>query len=519
MRKMIQRFYRTALALLVALPLAGGMTAAQAAYSGLKEVAVYGGSGEYGEEDGILQQAAFRGPRGLALLPDGSLLVADTDNHLIRRLAGNAAGTFAGVVFETNEAGQPLGGLLDGEASLSVFQSPAALAVDKDGNVYVADTGNHAIRKIDTAGNVTTLAGSPIGARGYADGLGSAARFRAPSAVAVADDGTVYVADTLNHVIRKVAPNGLVTTLNARSERVVEVFDGVVEPAGDYLDGPLAEALFNEPAGLALDGQGNLYVSDSGNQRIRYIDLASETVTTVAGGGEYGEADFYVPGDYADGAAADARFDAPKGLAVAGDGGLLIADSGNHAIRLLKDGTVYTVVGNPQATPGKRNGTEASARLSFPTDVAVDGEGRIYVADALNNQIRLITDYRLPADLAQDGSIQVVAAGLKVAFDAEPVLRSDRVLVPVRAIAETLGYDVQFENDGRVILALDDVRVTIPVGGTEAEVAIGGETFTTELDVPAFIENDRTYVPVRFITEALRKQVDWVGEWRAVVIR
>lgn len=519
MKKMVKRFYRTVLAVLVALPLAGGMAVAQSDYAGLKEVAVFGGTGEYGEENGSLQQAAFRTPKGLALLPDGSLLVADTDNHLIRILDGTSADTFAGVIFDINAVGNPLGGMLDGEAGVSVFQSPAGLAVDGAGNVYVADTGNHAIRKIDVDGNVTTLAGSPIGVRGYADGLGPVARFRAPAAVAAAADGTLYVADTLNHVIRKVEPNGNVTTLNARSERVLEVFDGLVERAGDYRDGPLSEALFNEPAGLALDGQGNLYVSDSGNQRIRYIDFAAGTVTTVAGGGEAGESDFYVPGDYADGAAADARFDAPKGLAVTPEGGLLVADSGNHAIRLLQDGTVFTVVGNDNASPGKRNGTEATARLSFPTDVALDGDGRIYVADALNNQVRLITDYRLPEDLADDGSIQVVADGHTVSFDAEPVLRSARVLVPVRAIAETLGYDVQFEDEGRVILAQDDVVVTVPIGGTEAEVVIGNVSSVTELDVAAFIEQDRTYVPIRFISEALRKQVDWVGELQTVVIR
>lgn len=518
MRKMVQRFYRVALAVLVALPLAGGPAAAQAAHSGLKDVTVYSGTGEYGEEDGSLASAVFRTPRGIALMPDGSLLVADTDNHLIRKLDGRSASTFAGIIFDTNEAGQPLGGLLDGEAALSVFQSPSAVAVDNSGNVFVADTGNHAIRKIDADGNVTTFAGSRIGAPGFANGIGPIARFDAPSALAIAPDGTLYVADTLNHVIRKVTPSGYVSTLNAASEKAVEVFDGVVEPAGDFRDGPLAEAKFNEPAGLALDGKGNLYVSDSGNQRIRYIDFAAGTVTTVAGGGEAGAGDFYVPGDYADGAAAEARFNAPKGLAVTSAGGLLIADSGNHAIRLLQDGTVYTVVGNAQTSPGKRNGTEKTARLSFPTDVAVDKEGRIYVADAYNNQIRLITDYRLPADLAQDGSIQVVVAGKTVSFDAEPMLRSARVLVPVRAIAETLGYAVQIE-DNNVTLTQDDMQVTIPLGGTQAEVISGGATSAIALDVPAFVENGRTYVPVRFIAEALHQQVDWLGESNTVVIR
>src|SRR5690606_5011899 len=132
-------------------------------------------------------------------------------------------------------------------------------------------------------------------------------------------------------------------------------------------------ALFNEPSGLVLDAQGNLYVSDSGNQAIRYINLALGTVSTVAGGtfSAYEDQALYRAGDYVDGAAASARFDAPKGLALTADGGLLIADSSNHAIRLLQSGIVSTVAGSANAIPGNVDGTETSGRLMFPTDVAV----------------------------------------------------------------------------------------------------------------------------------------------------
>lgn len=189
---------------------------------------------------------------------------------------------------------------MDGASDLSLFSGPQGIATDAQGNVYVADTGNHSIRKIDPSGNVSTIAGD--GVLGKEDGPGSKARFNSPLDVAVAADGTVYVADTLNHAIRSISPSGQVTTLNAASGRAVEVSPGQAAPAGDFADGALAQAKFNEPSGLALDGKGNLYVSDAGNQRIRYIDLQQGTVTTAAGSGK-AEAlkDLYVPGGFATG--------------------------------------------------------------------------------------------------------------------------------------------------------------------------------------------------------------------------
>lgn len=520
MKKTLKRLHAWTWAGLLALALAGGPASAFAAdHAGLRDVAVFTGTGDYGEEDGALRSATFRSPHGIKLLPDGSLLIADKGSHLIRLAKDGEIRTLAGFTFETDARGNPVGALVDGEADASMFQSPSAVDVDAAGNIYVADTDNHAIRKIDPEGRVTTLAGSPVGAPGWRDGRGASARFYAPSALAVAPNGTVYVADTLNHAIRQITPAGVVSTLNAFRLRPVEVFDGVIEPAGDFKDGKLSEAWFNEPSGLALDDKGNLYVSDAGNQRIRYIDFAAGTVTTVAGGDESGPHEFYVPGDYADGAAAEARFDFPRGLAVMPDGGLLIADSGNHAVRLLQDGRVLTVVGNDQAAPGDASGTEKTARLTFPVDVAVDGEGAIYVADAYNNRIRVITDYAVPEGVADDGAIRVAIGGDLVAFDAMPVSRNWRVLVPVRAIAESLGYAVQPASDGRVVLAKEDVQITLRLGETRVEIRTGASVTEQTLDVAAFVENGRTYVPVRFVAEALGKQVDWLSARQLVVIR
>lgn len=331
------------------------------------------GSGAVGELNGPASSASFRQPAGLAILADGSVLVADSGNHLIRKISTGTVSTYAGFTVYRDSKGFPAGMLLDGPLNQSMFHQPQGLAVDQNGTLYVADAANHAIRKITPQG-VVTIAGD--GVQGDRNGTGKEARFHSPSDVAVAEDGTLYVADTLNHAIRKIAPDGRVTALNSLSDRTVELANGYLESAGDFRDGKLSEAKFNEPSGIVLDAKGNLYVSDTGNQRIRYIDLQNETVTTVAGGGEtYAKDALYAEGSYADGEAATAKFQFPKGLAVTTDGGLLIADSMNHAIRYLHQGKVTTL----------------GSSFSMPVAVKVDALGKIWVADASAQTIQQIT--------------------------------------------------------------------------------------------------------------------------------
>lgn len=329
------------------------------------------GNGTFGYIDGDASTAAFRSPSGLLTLQDGSLLVTDQRNQLIRKIQSDQVSTFAGITFELDEFGVPLGGLYDGEKETAVFNEPAGLAADALGNIYVADARNNSIRKVSKDGQVTTLAGN--GLIGDEDGRGEQATFYLPQAIAATSDGTLYVADTLNHLIRKITKDGEVSTLNASSLRAVEVTPGVAELAGDFQDGPLANAKFNEPSGLVLDGKGNLYVSDSGNQLIRYIDFSTNTVTTVAGKKpELTPTSLYGTGGATDGEALDASFNFPKGLALSDDGGVLIADSLNHAIRYVRNGKVWTI----------------AKGLNHPTDVAVDKQGIIYLTDQDNQLIR-----------------------------------------------------------------------------------------------------------------------------------
>ncbi|MDR7316791.1 SMP-30/gluconolactonase/LRE family protein [Brevibacillus nitrificans] len=354
-------------------------------------VTIKAGNGQFGEDNGPAHSASFRSPMGIALHPDGSVYIADTKSHLIRKLYQESLSTYAGFTFSQDASGYPIGTLYDGSANLSVFQDPQGLALDASGNLYVADTGNHAVRKITVQG-VTTIAGD--GVMGSRDGkTGSEARLHSPADVAVAPDGTVYVADTLNHVIRKIATDGKVTTLNSPSTRIVELSPGNVEPAGDFQDGPLATSKFNEPSGICIDAKGNLYVSDTGNQRIRYIDLQQNTVSTVAGitSTKYEPSSLYMAGGYTDGAAETAQFQFPRGLALTADGGLVIADSQNRVIRYLRDGIVTTLSPvNGTAQTVSQTGffvPSATAPLQLPVDVAVDASGAIWVVDAFGNTI------------------------------------------------------------------------------------------------------------------------------------
>ncbi|MFC5451700.1 stalk domain-containing protein [Paenibacillus aestuarii] len=494
----------------------------------MADVTTLAGIGDFDAKDGDALDAAFRAPSGILQLADGSILVADSRNQTIRRIANGQVTTYAGPALPvaTNSLGFPKGYLLDGKSSAAFFDTPTGLSADAKGQVYVADAGNNAIRKIDANGQVTTLAGS--GVLGNEDGQGGKATFNHPSDVAVAPDGTVYVADTLNHLIRKITPNGAVTTLNAASTRAVQVRPGEAAFAGDYEDGPLSAAKFNEPSGLALDSQGNLFVSDAGNQCIRYIDLQTNTVTTLAGkpafangSSIYGKNELYAPGDYTDGAALQARFDYPKGLAVTSEGGLLIADSLNHAIRYLFHGQVTTIAGTMQT--GEADGVEQAASFYAPTDVLVTAQGNIVAADTLNNKIRVISPYHLPQDLAADDQVKVVNGHTRIQFDAQPEIRDGRTMVPVRAISEAFGYEVKYvQREGGAVVQLikGDVTVELTIGQTGVMRKQGNSLEKTqETDAAPYVKEGRTFVPVRFFAEQIGLNVQWDAPHRTAILR
>nr|WP_298220767.1 NHL repeat-containing protein [Halothiobacillus sp.] len=243
-------------------------------------VSTFAGSTTAGSADGTGAAASFNSPAGVATDASGNVYVADSANNEIRKISP------AGVV--TTLAGSTTAGSADGTGAAASFNSPEGVATDASGNVYVADAVNHEIRKISPAGVVTTLAG--FTAPGSADGTGAAARFHGPAGVATDASGNVYVADTGNHEIRKISPAGVVTTLAGSTT------------AGSA-DGTGAAASFNHPLGVATDASGNVYVGDSYNNEIRKISPAG-VVTTLAGSTAFGSAD---------GSGAAARFHGPFG--------------------------------------------------------------------------------------------------------------------------------------------------------------------------------------------------------------
>ncbi|MBD8528923.1 MULTISPECIES: gluconolaconase [unclassified Massilia] len=307
------------------------------------------GDGQDGVVDGAQAQGRFSDPFGVALDAHGNVYVSDGgDSNRIRRIdRSGTVSTFAGA----------REGFADGAGAAAAFHTPSALASDRFGNLYVADTGNHAIRKIAPDGSVTTLAGD--GQPGDADGQGRAARFHAPVGVAVDARGNVYVADTYNDRIRRIAPDGVVTTLA-----------GGARPGN--ADGPGAAAAFDTPSAIAVDKDGTLYVADTGNNAIRRIGadgIVSTLVAPLAGERQ-------------------PLLRRPTGLALTHDGYLYIAGGGGRILQLalqlaLQPGGEIHALDDADRPPQSSFGADGKVHLFAPHGIAVERSGSLVVADAL----------------------------------------------------------------------------------------------------------------------------------------
>ena len=307
-------------------------------------VTTLAGSGTDGYGDGTGTGASFNWPTGVAVDSSLNVYVADSDNHKIRKI------TSAGVV--TTLAGSGSSGSADGTGTLASFSYPKGVSVDTEGNVYVADTNNSKIRKITPGGAVTTLAGS--GSSGSVDGTGAAAGFSYPWGVAVDNSGNVYVADSNNHKIRKITSAGVVTTLAGSG-------------SSGFADGTGTLASFSYPKGVAVDIGGYIYVTDyevDNNAKIRKI-TPEGVVTTLASVG------------------------ISIGVAVDGIGNLYVNSSNNKILKITSEGDVMTLAGS--GSNGSADGVGTLASFSYPKGVAVDINSNVYVADTNNAKIRKIT--------------------------------------------------------------------------------------------------------------------------------
>jgi len=319
-------------------------------------VTTLAGSGG-GLADGTGTNASFYYPPGVAVLPNGNIVVADKNNHRIRLV------TPAGVV--TTLAGSGYATFADGTGTAASFYNPSGVAVDSNGNIVMADANNHRIRLITPAGVVTTLAGS--GSEAFADGTGTSASFNVPTGAALLSNGNIVVADQANKRIRLVTPAGVVTTLAGSGNAT-------------FADGTGTSASFNWPAAVAVDpSSGVIVVADKDNNRIRLVTQAG-VVTTLAGSSQ----------GYANGTGTAASFNFPAGVAVTPTGVIVVADQVNHRIRLVTQaGVVTTLAGS--GTGQFADGTGTSASFYNPTGVTVLLNGNIVVADCSNHRIRLIT--------------------------------------------------------------------------------------------------------------------------------
>ncbi len=286
-------------------------------------------------------------------------------------------------------------GTNDGTGAAALFNLPGGVAVDSTGTVYVADSANHTIRCVTPAGAVTTLAGS-AGLSGTNDAAGAAARFSFPQGLALDGNGNLLVADTGNNTIRRITPAGAVSTVA-----------GTAGVAGTN-DGPVLAAKFFHPSAVTVDGAGNIYVADTGNYTIRKITPAGDVSTLAGQAGAHGRTD---------GQGSLARFYSPSGLVADSVGHVWVADTDNSVIRLIDlDGNVSTFAG--AAEPGKLDGHGVAASFSQPYGLARDAAGNLYVADKGNSTIRRISP---AADVTTPPGVTNIVGGVAaqaVAVDA-----------------------------------------------------------------------------------------------------
>jgi len=343
----------------------------------LPTVDTYAGTSSAGDTDESRLSAHFSKPSSVAADNSGNLFIADTVNNQIRMI--DSSGEVTTIAGAPGVEGY---GFVNGSGHLARFQFPAAVAVDSSGNVYVADTFNHSIRKLTGtpggAWTVTTLAGA--GTTGYIDGAGPSSRFNLPQGLAIDNSGNVYVADTENHRIRLISPAGRVSTVAGTG-------------TSGNTDGNAAVAKFSSPVGLALDDQDNLYVADSGNHKIRMIDRSVDVISTIAGNGNSGLVD-------------SNQFNWPTGLVLANNDTIYVADKLNHAIRqLTRNGSSWsltTLAGT--GSSGYTDGLKTSAQFHCPTGLALDTSGNLIVGDGENNVLRRITLQNISSTASANGT-------------------------------------------------------------------------------------------------------------------
>jgi hypothetical protein len=411
--------------------LAGAAPAA--AISGGDTIRTFAGNGQAAAsgDGGPATAAGIGGPIGITALADGSIVIPSPADNRVRIVGTN------GVI--TTLAGTGAAGFSgdNGPATAAQLNEPVDSAVDASGNVYIADRGNHRIRRIAPNGTITTIAGTGTNAFSGDSGPATAADLNTPVGVTVDGAGNVYIADELNRRIRRIDPSGVISTIAG---------DGVSGSTGD--GGPAAAARFQRPIDVRVDGLGNILVADAEANRIRRIG-ADGIVTTVAGSGLAG-----FSGD--GGGATAARITTPIEIVPDPFGNLYIADSGNHRVRRVNAaGVIGTIVGNGTAGFSGDGGPAEEARINAPAGVVLNAGGDLFVADRLNNRVRIVEN-PLPPSAIPEGTAQCAVVrprpagsgrGRTVKLTAEQLLINQRIS---QAAVRRVNAVQKWLNDGLV---------------------------------------------------------------------
>ena len=454
-------------------------------------VTAFAGTGTAGfsGDDGQAASAKLNRPHDLALASDGTLYIADRDNQRVRKVASDGTiTTFAGTGTLCDMSTTPDCGD-GGQATAADLNSPTALALASDGTLYIADgASGHRIRAVATDGTISTVAGDGTFGSGGDGGQATEAQLGGPYGLALAADGALYIAEISNHQIRKVASDGIISTVVGTG--TAGFSNGTTGFAGD--DGPATQALLHFPAGVAVARDGTLYIADQFNHRIRVVK--NGTITTLAGDGTAcadPTASTNPCGD--NGAATAAQLNRPYGLALTSDGTLYIADTNNHRVRkVASDGTISTFAGTGTAGFAGDDGPATAAQLGSPTGLALASDGTLYIAEFNAHRVRKV---------ASDGTISTVAGTGTAGFagDDGPATAAqlDQPIDLALAADGTL-YVAGFGSQRIRKIATDGTISTVAGAGTAGFNKEGGAALEVVLNQPRGVavtsDGSRVYI-------------------------